>query len=105
MLCGGDFGNLLAAALGVMLERAVEEALCCCGIAIRWVWRWVYEISRHAGGDVCMVCISALAGLVRRDLLHVTSTSSPSPYSVTYISVCNWIAVAEMLWPVEPFIP
>jgi hypothetical protein len=43
--CGGDIGNSLAVALEVALGRAVEEALRGCGIAIRWVWRWGYEIS------------------------------------------------------------
>lgn len=39
VLCGGDIGNSLAVALEVTLERAVEEALCGCGIAIRWLWK------------------------------------------------------------------
>jgi hypothetical protein len=62
VLPGGDIGNSLVVALEVTLGRAVAGALCCCGIAIRWDWRWVYEISRYAGDDVCMVCMSALAG-------------------------------------------
>lgn len=60
--CGGDTGSSLAVAHEVALERAVGEALCCGGIPIRWVWRWVYEISRFGGHDVCMVCIFALVG-------------------------------------------
>lgn len=73
MRCGGDIGTLLAAALEGVLERAVEEAWCSCGIAIPWAWRWGYEISRFGGDGVCMVCISALVGIVRMDLLSADS--------------------------------
>jgi len=73
--CGGDIGTSLAVARGVALGKAVEEALCCGGIPIRWIWGWVDEISRFGGDDVCMVCIIALvghglAGLAPRRLHH-----------------------------------
>ena len=60
--CGGDIGNSLAVAREVALGKAVEEALCCGGIPILWIWRWADEISRFGGDDVCMFCIIALVG-------------------------------------------